>query len=160
MAFLRSISRCHSVSRKVSLVSFGCSNGRLKLSKIDKLFHQNGVNRWASTVAATTTQLPKKANVSSHKDDIPPTPQRDPLDVSFNDPHAAFKSKTTFELIRAYFVYTLCSSEYLVENNMKVNRFFAIFPTRKIPQMCLRYVTKTHRDKCFLSVFGLKINLE
>lgn len=47
-------------------------------------------------------------------------PQRDPLDLSFNDPIAAFKSKTTSELVRAYFVYTLCSSEYLVENNMKV----------------------------------------
>lgn len=46
--------------------------------------------------------------------------KRDPLDTSFNDPLAAFKSKTTFELIRAYFVYVLCSSEYLVENNMKV----------------------------------------
>lgn len=47
--------------------------------------------------------------------------QRDPLDVSFNDPIAAFKSKTTWELMRAYFVYIMCSSEYLVENNMKVN---------------------------------------
>lgn len=47
--------------------------------------------------------------------------QRDPLDVSFNDPIAAFKSKTTWELIRAYFVYMMCSSDYLVENNMKVN---------------------------------------
>lgn len=48
------------------------------------------------------------------------TPQRDPLDVGFNDPSAAFKSKTTFELIRAYLVYLMCSSETLVENNMKV----------------------------------------
>lgn len=48
------------------------------------------------------------------------TPQRDPLDVGFNDPNAAFKSKTTFELIRAYLVYLMCSSETLVENNMKV----------------------------------------
>lgn len=47
--------------------------------------------------------------------------QRDPLDVGFNDPNAAFKSKTTFELIRAYLVYLMCSSETLVENNMKVS---------------------------------------
>lgn len=58
-----------------------------------------------------------------------PSP-RDPLDVSFNDPIAAFKSKTTSELIRAYFVYMMCSSEYLVENNMKVN--FRFRATRKI----------------------------
>ncbi|XP_032296338.1 proline dehydrogenase 1, mitochondrial isoform X2 [Drosophila virilis] len=45
-------------------------------------------------------------------------PQRDPLDVSFNDPIAAFKSKTTWELVRAYMVYMICSSEKLVEHNM------------------------------------------
>lgn len=44
----------------------------------------------------------------------------DPLDVGFSDPIAAFKSKTTFELCRAYLVYFLCSSEFLVDNNMKV----------------------------------------
>ena len=51
---------------------------------------------------------------------VPENPQRDPLDVSFNDPIAAFKSKTTWELIRAYVVYIICSSEKLVEHNMKV----------------------------------------
>lgn len=52
----------------------------------------------------------------------PPAPPRqiDPLDLKFNDPIAAFKSKTTFELIRAYLVYQMCSIEYVVENNMKV----------------------------------------
>lgn len=42
------------------------------------------------------------------------------VDVKFNDPIAAFKSKTTFELIRGYVVYVLCSSSFLVDNNMKV----------------------------------------
>ncbi|XP_013108230.1 proline dehydrogenase 1, mitochondrial isoform X2 [Stomoxys calcitrans] len=51
---------------------------------------------------------------------IPENPQRDPLDVSFNDPNAAFKSKTTWELVRAYLVYIICSSEKLVEHNMKL----------------------------------------
>ncbi|XP_016967007.1 proline dehydrogenase 1, mitochondrial isoform X4 [Drosophila biarmipes] len=46
------------------------------------------------------------------------SPQRDPLDVTFNDPIAAFKSKTTGELMRAYLVYMICSSEKLVEHNM------------------------------------------
>ena len=46
--------------------------------------------------------------------------QRDPLDTGFSDPVAAFKSKTLIELIRAYAVYMICSSSYLVENNMKV----------------------------------------
>ncbi|XP_021936337.1 proline dehydrogenase 1, mitochondrial isoform X1 [Zootermopsis nevadensis] len=48
---------------------------------------------------------------------------RDPLDLTFEDHVAAFKSKTTWEIIRAYVVYTLCSSEYLVEHNMTLLRF-------------------------------------
>ncbi|PSN31556.1 hypothetical protein C0J52_24998 [Blattella germanica] len=43
---------------------------------------------------------------------------RDPLDLTFEDHVAAFKSKTTWEVLRAYIVYTLCTSEFLVENNM------------------------------------------
>lgn len=48
-------------------------------------------------------------------------PKWDPLDTSFADPEATFKSKTTWEIFRAYIVYQLCSSGYLVENNMQVN---------------------------------------
>lgn len=50
----------------------------------------------------------------------PVNPPRDPLDTGFADPVAAFKSKTLMELIRAYAVYMICSSSYLVENNMQV----------------------------------------
>lgn len=54
--------------------------------------------------------------------DVKPAPRQiDPLDLKFNDPIAAFKSKTTKELLRAYVVYQLCSIEYIVENNMKVS---------------------------------------
>jgi len=48
-------------------------------------------------------------------------PKFDPLDTSFANPEATFKSKTTWEIFRAYIVYQLCSSSYLVENNMQVN---------------------------------------
>ncbi|XP_046867419.1 proline dehydrogenase 1, mitochondrial isoform X2 [Drosophila willistoni] len=63
-----------------------------------------------STVGRKQQQHPASSSASS--------PQRDPLDVSFNDPIAAFKSKTTWELVRAYLVYMICSSEKLVEHNM------------------------------------------
>lgn len=54
--------------------------------------------------------------------DVRPAPRQiDPLDLKFNDPVAAFKSKTTKELLRAYVVYQLCSIEYIAENNMKVS---------------------------------------
>ncbi|KAI5725325.1 hypothetical protein M8J77_023846 [Diaphorina citri] len=45
---------------------------------------------------------------------------KDPLDLSFANPEAAFKSKTTWEVLRAYIVYQLCSSSFLVDNNMKL----------------------------------------
>ncbi|KAK9751874.1 Proline dehydrogenase [Popillia japonica] len=48
------------------------------------------------------------------------TSPKDPLDITFEDSIAAFKSKTTWELLRAYIVYTLCSFETLVEHNMKL----------------------------------------
>lgn len=74
-----------------------------------------------STLAATKPAAADAASTAtSVQNSNDPKGQRDPLDVSFNDPLAAFKSKTTWELVRAYFVYLMCSSEYLVENNMKV----------------------------------------
>uniref|UniRef100_A0A182JZZ5 Proline dehydrogenase n=1 Tax=Anopheles christyi TaxID=43041 RepID=A0A182JZZ5_9DIPT len=81
----------------------------------------DGARRWRSTTVAAPSPVSTGARQRQQQDNNPSTPQRDPLDVGFNDPHAAFKSKTTFELIRAYFVYVLCSSEFLVENNMKGN---------------------------------------
>lgn len=79
-----------------------------------------------STLAATKPATASSTSATSVQNSNDPKPQRDPLDVSFNDPIAAFKSKTTWELARAYFVYLMCSSEYLVENNMKVKRTFRL----------------------------------
>lgn len=77
--------------------------------------------RSVATAAATANQLHGAKQQQQQEQNNPSSsPQRDPLDVGFSDPNAAFKSKTTFELIRAYFVYLLCSSEFLVENNMKI----------------------------------------
>ncbi|XP_059049298.1 proline dehydrogenase 1, mitochondrial-like isoform X2 [Achroia grisella] len=44
-------------------------------------------------------------------------PARDDLDLNFNSPKDAFKSKKTSELVRAYFVYQICSVNWIVENN-------------------------------------------
>lgn len=41
----------------------------------------------------------------------------DPLDLTFSDTRTAFQSKTTWEVLRGYLVFTLCSSKYLVQNN-------------------------------------------
>lgn len=77
----------------------------------------------ASSAAAT--------DVKKQRQQQQPAPPRqiDPLDLKFNDPIAAFKSKTTMELMRAYVVYQMCSIEYIVENNMTVreNRLPRLF---------------------------------
>ncbi|CAG9559302.1 unnamed protein product [Danaus chrysippus] len=46
-----------------------------------------------------------------------PPPSRDELDLTFNSPRDAFKSKKTSELVRAYLVYQICSINWVVENN-------------------------------------------
>ncbi|XP_016931807.1 proline dehydrogenase 1, mitochondrial isoform X3 [Drosophila suzukii] len=65
----------------------------------------------------------RSAKQSSSQEPVGGSPQRDPLDVTFNDPIAAFKSKTTGELMRAYLVYMICSSEKLVEHNMTLMKW-------------------------------------
>lgn len=146
MAFLRSVARCNSlVSRKVSSTSSVASSGSVPISGSQRgiLFSdalsieqyqaslsylsqvlaggQLHQRRFRSVTAAATSDRVNVAKQQQHQQqNNPSSPQRDPLDVGFNDPRAAFKSKTTFELIRAYFVYVLCSSEFLVENNMKL----------------------------------------
>jgi len=67
-----------------------------------------------ATADTTTTSAGSGTGVVADK------PEWDPLDVSFADPQATFKSKTTWEILRAYVVYQLCSSNYIVENNIQV----------------------------------------
>ncbi|XP_063833398.1 proline dehydrogenase 1, mitochondrial [Ostrinia nubilalis] len=60
---------------------------------------------------------PRSARVLSS---APPT--RDELDLNFNSPKDAFKSKKTSELVRAYLVYQICSVNWIVENNAMLMR--------------------------------------
>ncbi|XP_067638840.1 proline dehydrogenase 1, mitochondrial isoform X1 [Eurosta solidaginis] len=85
-------------------------------------FNRSVVAAQQEEVSQTKRAHPHKP--PQHQPNVPVNPQRDPLDVSFNDPVAAFKSKTTWELIRAYLVYTVCSIEPVVENNLKIMKFF------------------------------------
>lgn len=134
MAFLRSVThRCHTSAMLASR--------NAKSLKITRLSEWN----WNALLAAEMTsgratfyvdgrqQLNTPAgsrSVSSTASKlvgapaVPANAPRDPLDTSFNNPIDAFKSKTTAELIRAYVVYLMCSSEYLVENNMKIMKVF------------------------------------
>lgn len=51
-----------------------------------------------------------------------PLPIRDTLDLTFNDARQAYRSKSTWEILRAYIVFKICSIEALVENNQKLMR--------------------------------------
>ena len=74
--------------------------------------------------AASSSSTTVTVNIDKQTQPIQPSsasnPRRDPLDLSFNNAEAAFRSKSTLQVLRAYLVFTLCSSNYLVENNMKV----------------------------------------
>lgn len=126
MAFLRSITRCNSfVSKKLHLRSsaeFNAKFSRSELLASHRYYNelQRELNtRFNSSIASSTSgHKPQQKTIQNGKGG-----PKDPLDVSFNNPHAAFKSKTTGELIRAYVVYLLCSSTYLVDNNLKVRQF-------------------------------------
>ncbi|KAJ2942960.1 hypothetical protein O0L34_g15150 [Tuta absoluta] len=63
-----------------------------------------------------------------------PTPGKrnvDELDLTFNNPKDAFKSKKTSELVRAYFVYQICSVNWVVEHNDMVSRSITPYVTRR-----------------------------
>ena len=79
-----------------------------------------GINKRQSDISSNDSKTAVPSVSSSGR--------RDPLDLSFDNAEAAFRSKTTLQVLRAYLVFTLCSSNYLVENNMKViNRDFEPF---------------------------------
>lgn len=112
MAFVRILGKFSSTS----VVRNNLANRNVHQIASSRLFSSSPMLSAVAQKPATTAEKAK----------TPPTiGKRDPLDTSFNDPVAAFKSKTTFELIRGYMVYLICSSETLVENNMKV-RFSSV----------------------------------
>lgn len=126
MAFLRSVTRCNSfVSKKLHLRSSAEFNAKFLRSELlashryyNELKRELNT-RFNSTIASATSGHKPQQKISQNEKGVSP---KDPLDLSFNNPHAAFKSKTTGELIRAYVVYLLCSSTYLVDNNLKVRK--------------------------------------
>lgn len=136
MAFLRSVARCNSSILKklpspcLNGVEFGAS---AKFSRTEllashryyvELRRELNVRCNSTGLAASTIDKHRNtanaSNVASQNNNDGTQSPKDELDVSFNNPEAAFKSKTTWELVRAYLVYMMCSSGYIVENNLKV----------------------------------------
>lgn len=99
------------------------------------------LQRRNNSVAATAATATTSTTVDGK-------PKWDPLDTSFANPEATFKSKTTWEIFRAYIVYQLCSSGYLVENNMQVT--FRIY-LQYLWQGCVYY--NTYIDNIVIIIF-------
>ncbi|KAH6932374.1 hypothetical protein HPB50_005090 [Hyalomma asiaticum] len=62
---------------------------------------------------------PAALDRTSESTELPP--RRDPLDLSFNDARAAYKSKTTGELLRAFVVLKLSSSNWIINNHQELS---------------------------------------
>ncbi|PNF37001.1 Proline dehydrogenase 1, mitochondrial [Cryptotermes secundus] len=119
MAFLRAVIRSN-VYRKFGISGLhlseqGINSVRVKFSRPPAFV---GCNILKSTHAASAIGYDTAVEGKSSQQH-----PRDPLDLTFEDHVAAFKSKTTWEILRAYVVYTMCSFEYLVERNMTLMKF-------------------------------------
>lgn len=72
----------------------------------------------------TKTQYHCSHNHAAHavkQEQTPPVrPPRDQLDLTFNDARQAYRSKSTWEILRAYLVFKLCSIELLVQHNQRL----------------------------------------
>lgn len=107
MAFLRTVVRC-SVNKNYGFLLNNLQNGSFGRINFNQIVLK-------SSATGSVVQDNTSAAVG--------TPSKDPLDITFENARAAFKSKTTWELVRAHIVYTLCTFEYLVEHNMQVSFF-------------------------------------
>jgi len=89
-----------------------CTLNRILVNSSRLGLGQNHIPARPSTTAAASKDIKTNEEVVVRR--------KDPLDLSFVNAEAAFRSKSTMEILRAYTVFSLCSSNYLVENNMKL----------------------------------------
>ncbi|KFM71181.1 Proline dehydrogenase 1, mitochondrial, partial [Stegodyphus mimosarum] len=85
------------------------NNNSFKISKVKELY-----SRLKFTIDLSRGFALDSSNRASS------TPQRDSLDLTFENTKDAFKSKTTWELIRGLLVLKLSTNDYLVENHEKL----------------------------------------
>lgn len=125
MAFLRDVIRC-SGTRKFGISIYNLHNSKSSKLKVCLPLQTYNHIAFKSSVASAIQNSTQKTNTASVGS------RRDPLDTKFADPKASFKSKTTWEVLRAYIVYTVCSSSYLVENNMKLMKMAKLILGEKL----------------------------
>lgn len=85
----------------------------------------NNMQSYTTMSSSKKTQSLSLSNlneVTSNDHQLQPhEPNKPKLDLTFEDSKTAFKAKSTFELLRGYLVFQLCSFSFLIENQKKVN---------------------------------------
>lgn len=72
--------------------------------------------QWKSTAAAPVVSADAGGSSAAEAEKY----QKDELDLTFENAKDAYKSKSTWEIVRAIMVLKLTTSDFLVENNQKV----------------------------------------
>lgn len=117
-------------SRNLNLTSLGLSHSSSFTTTSSRvaIFFKYDVATTPITTAATFLPIRHSSTSPSSSSTPPEEPFkrkiRDTLDLSFSDARQAYRSKSTWEILRAYIVFKLCSINYLVEHNDKVRLGF------------------------------------
>lgn len=69
----------------------------------------------------SVVEVSRTSTISPETDQIAASPDQTLRAFSFNDGKNAFRSKTTWEIIRALAVFRLCSFDFLVNRNKEVS---------------------------------------
>ena len=88
---------------------------------LNQTFNRTSVRSKASAATVGINGNQKVVFESSGQASHGPEAPKDPLDLSFSNTKEAYKSKATFELIRAWFVLKLSSYNFIIEHNAKVS---------------------------------------
>lgn len=64
-------------------------------------------------------------------------PPRDKIDLTFNDARQAFRSKSTWEILRAYLVFKLCSIDFIVQHNQRIMNITQKIMGKKLFEKCM-----------------------
>jgi len=110
--------------RALNIKDHGVDGGQSRvLSTWSQLCQQLGITATGRGFKPNGLPLNTEVLDDKHGDELPIeviNRKRDSLDLSFEDHSAAFKSKTTWEVLRALFVFQICGVNVIVDNNEKL----------------------------------------
>lgn len=72
----------------------------------------------------SVAEVSTTATISPERDQIAASSEQPLRSLSFNDGRNAFRSKTTWEIIRALAIFRLCSFDFLVNRNKEVSKCY------------------------------------